>query len=324
MRRPLRPRREAILGARWPFGFQEENMETWDEAKLQTLIDNFVEESLILEYKSAGSFALTDGKRKEITKDVSAMANSAGGTIIYGLKEYSEPERKHLAESIDPINRTPFSKEWLEQVINNIRPHIDNVVIYPISLSRGPNDVAYAVEIPQSTTAHQALDHRYYKRFNFLSEPMEDYEIRDIMNRASTPDATVEFSYARNSITSSEHHYTLMIKIQNLGSQVINHFQLQFTFPQLEGNVRHIIHKREHIDCWGVTGTQFVIRYRSNKVLFPEEEIDIGREMAIQYLVNSLIYSNITRGRLMVDWTLNADNMTTKKGSIPFETLQCY
>src|SRR5829696_4992355 len=112
---------------RWPFGFREKDMEAWDEAKLQTLIDNFVEESLILEYKSAGSFALTDSKRKEITKDVSAMANSAGGTIIYGLKEYTEPDKKHLAESIDPIHRTPFSKEWLEQIINNIRPHIDNV-----------------------------------------------------------------------------------------------------------------------------------------------------------------------------------------------------
>lgn len=299
-------------------------MEVWDEAKLQTFIDNFVEESLILEYKSAGSFALTDGKRKEITKDVSAMANSAGGTIIYGLKEYTGPEKKHLAESIDPINRTPFSKEWLEQVINNIRPHIDKVVIHPISLSRGPNDVAYAVEIPQSTTAHQALDHRYYKRFNFLSEPMEDYEIRDIMNRETTPDASVEFSYARNSITSTEHHYALTIKIRNLGSQVINHFQLQFTFPQFHGTVKHIIHKREHIDCWDVTGNQFVIRYRSNKVLFPEEEIDIGREMSIQYMVNSSIYSDVIRGRIMVDWTLNADNMIAKKGSIPFEKLQCY
>src|SRR5437879_5617351 len=95
----------------WPFGFlREKVMEPWDEAKLQTYIDNYIEESLTLEYKSAGSFALTDGKRREITKDVSAMANSAGGTIIYGLKEYADEEKKHLTESIDPINRTPFAK----------------------------------------------------------------------------------------------------------------------------------------------------------------------------------------------------------------------
>jgi hypothetical protein len=300
-------------------------METWDEARLQAYIDSFIEESLTLDYKAAGSFALTDGKRKEITKDVSAMANSAGGILIYGVKEYADPERKHLAETIDPIDRTSFSKEWLEQVINNIRPHIHNILIHPISLSSSPNDVAYVVEIPQSTTAHQAQDHRYYKRFNFLSEPMEDYEIRDIMNRATTSDAAVEFSYSRNSITSSEHHYTLAVKIKNRGNQVINHFQLQFTFPQWDGNVDHIIHKRDHIDCWQPSANLLMIRYRSNKVLFPEEEIDVGQEMAIQYMVNGPIYGMLDGRRVpMVDWTLYADNMIPKTGAIRFEDLQCF
>ena len=42
------------------------------------------------------------------------------------------------------------------------------------------NIVIYVVDIPQSNIAHQAFDKRYYKRFNFISTPMEDYEIRDI------------------------------------------------------------------------------------------------------------------------------------------------
>ncbi len=300
-------------------------MDIWDENRLRGYIENSIEESLILDYKAAGSLGHSEGKKKEITKDVSAMANSAGGILIYGLKEYAEAEKRHLAESIDPIDRTAFPKEWLDQVINNIRPRIDNVLIHPIDLSTGQNDIAYAVEIPQSNTAHQALDHRYYKRFNFLSQPMEDYEIRDIMNRATTPDATVGFSYKKNSITSNEHHYSLTVKITNLGRQLINHFQLQFTFPQFNGTVRHIIHKTEHIDCWGESGTKLVIRYRSNKVLYPTEEIDIGREMAIQYMVNGHIYAQIgENGEPMIDWTLHADNMPPKTGSIPFENLQCF
>jgi len=142
-------------------------METWDEARLQAYIDSFIEESLTLDYKAAGSFALTDGKRKEITKDFSAMANSAGGILIYGVKEYADPERKHLAETIDPIDRTSFSKEWLEQVINNIRPHIDNVVIHPITLSSGPTDVAYAVEIPQSNTVSRPAQSKRSEKISF-------------------------------------------------------------------------------------------------------------------------------------------------------------
>jgi hypothetical protein len=297
----------------------------WNEAQLESYVENLVEESLTLDYKAAGSLAVTDGKKKEITKDVSAMANSAGGVLIYGLKEYADPAKEHLAESIDPIDRTAITKEWLEQVITNIRPRIDGVVINPIQLSSGENHVAYVIEIPKGSTAHQATDHRYYKRFNFLSQPMEDYEIRDVMNRLTTPDAGVEFDYIKNSITRNEHRYALVVKIKNLGNLVINNFQLQFTFPEYDGNVQHIIDKQNHIDIWHETTFKLVIRYRSNKVLFPEEEIEVGREMAIQYRVNDKFYYEfLNQHRAVVDWTLHADSMKAKRGSFPFEKLQCF
>jgi hypothetical protein len=298
----------------------------WDEAKLQSYIDNFIEESLTLEYKAAESLGFTDGKKREITKDVSAMANSAGGLIIYGLKEYNDQARQHLVEHIDPIERTQFSKEWLEQVINNIRPRIDNLIIHSVSMS-GANSVAYVVEIPQSTTAHQATDHRYYKRFNFLSQPMEDYEIRDVMNRATTPDMAVDFSYIPNQLESHEHRYTLGLKLKNLSGQVINHFQLEFTFPKFSNNMSHVIGNLDNVDLWISAANEFTIVYRSKKVCFPNEEIDIGREMAIQYMINGDIYANsgISFGRgPMVKWTLYADNMPPKTGTKPFEELQCF
>lgn len=166
----------------------------WTEAKLQQFITDEVEESLRLEYKSAPALGNSDQHKSEISKDVSAMANSAGGVIIYGLKEFGEKEKRHLPERIDPINRLDFSKERLEQIINSIQPRINGILIYSVDLSSDPNHVAYAVDIPQSTTAHQAKDKRYYKRFNFLSQAMDDYEIRDIMARISTPKIKVEFT----------------------------------------------------------------------------------------------------------------------------------
>lgn len=39
------------------------------------------------------------------------------------------------------------------------------------------------MNIPKSNTAHQAFDKKYYKRYNFESVAMEDYEIKDIINR---------------------------------------------------------------------------------------------------------------------------------------------
>jgi uncharacterized protein YbbC (DUF1343 family) len=88
----------------------------WDEKRLQSHIDNFIEESLTLDYKAAQALEHTDRKKDQISKNVFAMTNSAGGIIVYGLKEYSEATKKHMAEKIDPIDRTQFSKKSLEQI----------------------------------------------------------------------------------------------------------------------------------------------------------------------------------------------------------------
>ena len=125
------------------------------------------------------------------------MVNSSGGIIIYGIKEFDEVTKRHLPETITPINCVEFSKEWLEQIINNIKPKIAGVVIHPVLLDIGLNQVVYVVEIPQSDTAHQATDKRYYKRYNFQSVPMDDYEIRDVMHRAIIPNANLKLSLFR-------------------------------------------------------------------------------------------------------------------------------
>lgn len=164
----------------------------WNQKKIEEYITNQIEENLNLDYKAAGSLQRNDAKANEISKDVSAFANSDGGIIIYGIKEDSI--NKHLPESIDPINRHEISKEWLEQVIHSrIRPKIEDIEIYPVPIDNSTNLVVYVVEIHQSTTAHQANDKKYYKRYNFSSEPMYDYEIRDIFNRTKHPKIDLEF-----------------------------------------------------------------------------------------------------------------------------------
>ncbi|MPT35901.1 MAG: ATP-binding protein [Flavobacterium sp.] len=159
------------------------------EHELLRIINDSIEESLHLDYKSSGSLIKNDNKKRELAKDVSSFANSDGGHIIYGIKEFDSLNNKHLPEKIDPIDRRVISKEWLEQVIvSNIFPKIQGLMIYPISLTSGINDVVYVVQIPKSNTAHQASDRRYYKRYNFESVAMEDYEIKDIINRSFYPD----------------------------------------------------------------------------------------------------------------------------------------
>ena len=162
----------------------------WDEEYILDLINNQVEENSGLEYKATASLQKKDEQKNEISKDVSSFVNSNGGTIIYGVKEYDDKTKRHLPEKIDGgYNPSEISKEWLEQVINSkISPPIDGIYIKPIPLKKNfPERVIYAVSIPEGITAYQASDRRYYKRYNFQSAPMEDYEIRLVMNRARFP-----------------------------------------------------------------------------------------------------------------------------------------
>jgi len=165
----------------------------WDENDLLKLIETGEKENIQLDYKACYALALTDRKKDEISKDVSAFANSGGGTIIYGIIEDGNIPTK-LDIGYDP---NQISKEWIEQVINSrIQRRIDNIIINPVELkSSFPGKVAYVVHVPQSMRApHQAGDKRFYKRFNFSCVPMEEYEIRDVSRRYESPDLTISFA----------------------------------------------------------------------------------------------------------------------------------
>ena len=164
----------------------------WNEQDLFLLIENSVQESIELDYKACDALHSNDRKKTEISKDVSAFANSAGGTIIYGINEEG-----HIPISLDNgFNPNEITKEWLEQVINSrIHRKINNILIKPIELeTTSPGRFVYVVNIPQSSRApHQAHDKRFYKRYNFQSVPMEEYEIRDISHRSDGPELSLAF-----------------------------------------------------------------------------------------------------------------------------------
>ena len=155
---------------------------------INALIENEAEESVHLDFKAAGSLSKEDKKKAEIAKDVSAFANSDGGVIVYGMEE-----QNHKAHSLSYIDGNIYTKEWLEQVIqDNIQRRIEGLEIFPI---RKDGDIAksiYVVKIPRSSnTPHMSIDKCYYKRNNFRSVKMEEYEVRDLFYRESTPNLKI-------------------------------------------------------------------------------------------------------------------------------------
>jgi len=152
------------------------------KADLERLITEGITESLTLDYKRSPALATDSKSRDELCKDVSAFANSAGGQIVYGMEDDKNVPTK-LDDGVDPS----ITKEWIEQVLDSrIQPRIEGLVITPIQLAKG---YGFVLTIPQATSRapHQAPDKKYYKRQNFQSSPMEDYEIRDTLRRATTP-----------------------------------------------------------------------------------------------------------------------------------------
>ncbi|KQM90136.1 helix-turn-helix domain-containing protein [Sphingomonas sp. Leaf226] len=166
-------------------------VQEWTEADLQALVRDGVPESLGLEYKSSAALSKDDKHRSELCKDVSAMANSAGGRVIYGIRE-----ENHAPVTVDGgLQPGGVSREWIEQILGNVHPRIQGLRIHPVPLAAG--GIAYVLDVPQAATfaPHQAADGKYYKRFNFTSSPMEDHEVRDAFRRAQygLPDVWFEW-----------------------------------------------------------------------------------------------------------------------------------
>src|ERR1017187_263635 len=124
----------------------------WVEADITSLISSRVHEDLTLDYKACAALQRSDKKKAEISKDVSAFANSAGGTLVYGVCE----DAAHFPAELDlGYCATEITKEWLEQVINStIQRRIDGIRINQVQLSgTRAGRVLYVVYIPQSVRA---------------------------------------------------------------------------------------------------------------------------------------------------------------------------
>jgi hypothetical protein len=153
------------------------------ESHLQTLVDNAEEESAQLEFKR--ELNLGDRKEKaEAAKDVAALANAAGGRILYGVDEQpvaGKSDRK-AAAALRPLTDGKL-KEQLESILaDSISPRVD-LRMRAVDLKSG---FVLVVEVlPSDHAIHMVIgydDHRYYKRVETSVRKMDE---RDVHRRYS-------------------------------------------------------------------------------------------------------------------------------------------
>jgi hypothetical protein len=193
-----------------------------DYADVQKLVADGIEENLNLDYKASPSLARDDKQINEMCKDASAFANSAGGQLVYGITE--DRATRKPTEADPGVTDPKISREWIEQVLNSrIQPRINNIRTVQIDNKKGGS--IFVVTVPPSQTGpHQAPDKKYYKRFDLQSVAMEDYEIKDVMRRATTPHLALILSFARgNSARIDYERNTEMSKPVELVTTITNH-----------------------------------------------------------------------------------------------------
>jgi hypothetical protein len=161
-------------------------------ADFQKLVDDALEESIYLDYKASPALSRDSKPSDEMCKDVSALANSAGGQIIYGIEEQG---KKGFPSAVDEgVTDPKITREWIIQVLNSrVHPKMVDVTVDRIPLSA--TGFGFVINVPQTRSGpHQAPDKRYYRRYELHSQAMDDYEVRDVMNRSAASEPFVEIS----------------------------------------------------------------------------------------------------------------------------------
>lgn len=158
---------------------------------LTAFLKRQVGEGLTLDYKRELSGGSKD--RSDLCRDVSALANSQGGTIIYGVDE-RKPDRTPVLPphgTVRQVSNQPV-EEWVAQVIRDgVQPRMD-VEIEPIEMPGDPDKCLLVVRTIASPLAPHMVtlkgDNRYYGRFyrrsNYENRIAEEYEVREMLERA--------------------------------------------------------------------------------------------------------------------------------------------
>ncbi|MFA5877731.1 MAG: ATP-binding protein [Candidatus Paceibacterota bacterium] len=302
----------------------------WQESDLKKLADEKTHESTQLEFKSSAALAKNPEKVKNISKAVSAMANTEGGVIVYGIAQDS----KHQATTLDDgVLIEAINEEWLENIIDtNIHRNIPGVHIHSVDLSgHADKRISLVVVVPESDFApHQANDLRYYRRRNFKAEPMEDWEIREVANRQVHPTLEAEFVFTR-SPGGPTAHYDLSLCICNIGKVIAKNFAVNFWLPEFPNRITKGFVSRERKEVGH--HPYLLYQYRNtmpggsnnqltNAVLFPEDRLHItdGNNFYLKIPVDFSVYDLYIRG-CTLDWEVFADSAPPRGGSLSLPEL---
>jgi len=147
-------------------------------------------ESPVLDYKAR--LEGSDRDKKELAKDVSAMANSSGGYIVIGVAE-KQGKPVHPPCGTSSMIGQQKVEEWIEQILISNVAQRPPVVIRAVPLPGDADNCVVVINTSVSSRAPHMVtvqgDNRYYRRYfkrqQYQSLPAEQYEVREMFERSS-------------------------------------------------------------------------------------------------------------------------------------------
>ena len=168
--------------------------------------------------------------KDEIVRDVNAFANAGGGTIIYGLDE-DKTTSPSLASELSPVMNDKADVLRLTSIIRSgMEPVFNAFDVSEIVVPAGGRIIVVSIE--KAETAHQCKsDHKYYHRVGPGRLPMYDHQIRDVMNRRTSP--VVRLRTKLNTIQQhgNAHVYDLYVELVNEGQRTANLWAVEMALP---------------------------------------------------------------------------------------------
>jgi predicted HTH transcriptional regulator len=146
-------------------------------------VENHIPESVDLDWKK-DFYKGTDPGKKELAKDVSAMANTAGGMVVIGVHDGDQDHADHL----DPVDPVPGrGEEWIRSVLANwIQPVVPNVGVRVVKFETTAGKIYWVLTVPPSPQAPHAV-----------AAPGNDYHFRVHVRHGTTTRTLAESEIAQ-------------------------------------------------------------------------------------------------------------------------------
>lgn len=303
--------------------FFNKKPEDLTKTDLEGFINRKIEESLNLEYKDIKAY----NNVNDLSKVISAFANSDGGLLILGITEERVDDNVRLPKEITWGEPT-LSKESLEsRLISRIRPPIERLRI--VSIRDEKNRVVFLIDVPQSDNPpHMAADRRYYKRWNFQVLPMEHFEVADLFGKRRRPRLTLlpQLEHVQKTEDNS-YAFDLRFFVKNKGKASAKHviFSASIFNADIIGS-----HKFDRLD--EIRGCHSIQFYPSWSVIHPDISMNFGavtlklkdptKEVLISYSLLAEDMPKIDGNLVITPEQLSTFELYIKKGIFVKPTLE--